>query len=123
MNHLFLLVIGQASGAAGDGAPAQDPVSALIRMALPFALMFGVMYFMLIRPQSKKRKEHEAWLAGLKKGDSVITQGGVIGKITSVSDDVVTLDVGKDVKVRVLRSYIVAPESSIKKAMEARAAK
>ncbi|MBM4318909.1 MAG: preprotein translocase subunit YajC [Deltaproteobacteria bacterium] len=74
-------------------------------------LMFGVIYFMLIRPQSKKRKEHQSWLDGLQRGDTVVTQGGIIGKITGVADKVVTIEVAHDVRMRVLRSHILGPES------------
>jgi preprotein translocase subunit YajC len=76
-------------------------------------LMFAVIYFMLIRPQSKKRKEHQTWLDSLQRGDTVITQGGIIGKVTGVADKVVTLEVAHDVRMRVLRSHILGPETSM----------
>jgi len=75
-------------------------------------LMFGVIYFMLIRPQSKKRKEHESWLSGLKRGDSIISQGGLVGRITSVDERTVTLEVARDVRIKVMRSHIMGPNSS-----------
>jgi len=69
-------------------------------------LMFAVFWFILIRPQVKKQKEHQALLNALEKGDSVITRGGFIGKISGISDNVVTLELQEKVRVRVLRSYI-----------------
>jgi len=69
-------------------------------------LMFGVFYFILIRPQMKKQKEHQAVLQGIKKGDSVITRGGVIGKVSGVADNVLVLELQEKVRVRVLRSYV-----------------
>src|SRR3954468_18353647 len=72
-------------------------------------VMFGIFYFILIRPQVKKQKEHQAMLSKLGKGDEVITRGGVIGKITGVSDDgVLVLELQEKVRVRVPRTYVEA---------------
>jgi preprotein translocase subunit YajC len=73
---------------------------------LPMILIFAVFYFLLIRPQQKKAKEHKNMLENLKKGDSVITQGGLFGKIANISDQVVTLEIADKVRVRVARSHI-----------------
>ena len=70
-------------------------------------LMFVLFYFMLIRPQQKQQKEREAMLASLKKGDRVVTSGGLIGTITAMGDDVLTLEISDRVRVRVLRSAVV----------------
>jgi preprotein translocase subunit YajC len=73
----------------------------------PILVMFAIFYFILIRPQVRKQKEHQAMLQRLGKGDEVITRGGVIGKITGVSDDgVVVLELQEKVRVRVPRAYI-----------------
>lgn len=70
-------------------------------------VMFGIFYFILIRPQAKKQKDHQAMLGKLGKGDEVITRGGVIGKITGVSDDgVLVLELQEKVRVRVPRAYV-----------------
>jgi preprotein translocase subunit YajC len=70
-------------------------------------VMFGIFYFILIRPQVKRQREHQAVLAKLGKGDEVITRGGVIGKITGISDDgVLVLELQEKVRVRVPRAYI-----------------
>jgi preprotein translocase subunit YajC len=70
-------------------------------------VMFGIFYFILIRPQVKKQKAHQAMLQKLGKGDEVITRGGLIGKITGVSEDgVVVLELQEKVRVRVPRPYI-----------------
>jgi preprotein translocase subunit YajC len=70
-------------------------------------VMFGIFYFILIRPQVRKQKEHQAMLTKLGKGDEVITRGGMIGKITGVSDDgVVVLELQEKVRVRIPRAYI-----------------
>ncbi|HEX2572090.1 MAG TPA: preprotein translocase subunit YajC [Polyangia bacterium] len=73
---------------------------------IPLALIFMVFYFMLIRPQQKQQKELTNWLKGLKKGDEVVTSGGVIGKITGLDEQVVTLEVQEKVRLKVLRSNI-----------------
>lgn len=86
-------------------------------------VIFGIFYFLLIRPQVKRQREHTAMLQKLGKGDEVITRGGVIGKITGVSDDgIVVLELQEKVRVRVPRAYIEAkwegkvPESAAKSA-------
>ena len=72
-------------------------------------VIFGIFYFLLIRPQVKRQREHQAMLQKLGKGDEVITRGGVIGKITGVSDDgIVVLELQEKVRVRVPRAYIEA---------------
>ena len=72
----------------------------------PFVLIFVVFYFMLIRPQQKKQREQGDWLKSLKKGDEVVTSGGLIGKISGLTDAIVTLEVQEKVRLRVVRSSI-----------------
>lgn len=69
-------------------------------------LMFGVFWFILIRPQMKRQKAHTALLAALKKGDMVTTRGGLIGKISGLSDKILTIELQEKVRVRVLRSHV-----------------
>jgi preprotein translocase subunit YajC len=70
-------------------------------------VMFAIFYFILIRPQAKRQKEHQAMLGKLGKGDEVITRGGMIGKITGVSDDnVLVIELQEKVRVRVPRAYV-----------------
>jgi len=70
-------------------------------------VMFGIFYFILIRPQVKKQKEHQAMLGKLGKGDEVLTKGGLIGKITGVTDDgILVIELQEKVRVRVPRAYI-----------------
>lgn len=81
----------------------------MLSAAMPILMMFGIFYFIILRPQARKQKEFQAMLAKLGKGDEVITRGGVIGKITGVSDDgVVVLEIQEKVRVRIPRSYIDA---------------
>src|SRR5262245_1170020 len=79
-------------------------------------LMIGVIYLMMIRPQQKKAREHQEWLRSLKKGDEVVTQGGILGRISGMSDTIVTLEVQEKVRLRVLRSSITGKPPEAKKA-------
>lgn len=75
---------------------------------IPLILIFGIMYFLLIRPQQKKLKEHQAMVAALRRGDQVITQGGLVGKVTKVKDESneVEVEIASGVNVRVIRTTI-----------------
>ena len=77
---------------------------------IPLILIFAIMYFLLIRPQQKKLKEHQAMVAALRRGDQVVTQGGLIGKVTKVKDDQneVEVEVAQGVTVRVVRHTITS---------------
>lgn len=76
---------------------------------IPLILIFAIMYFLLIRPQQKKLKQHQAMVAALRRGDQVVTQGGLIGKVTKVKDDgEVEIEIATGVNVRVVRSTIAS---------------
>lgn len=92
---------GGAAGGAGGGMAAFQQI-------IPLVFMFGIFYFLLIRPQQKKAKEHKALLESMKKGDNVITAGGVHGKITAVENDLVTLEIANNVNIKITKSYIAA---------------
>ena len=83
---------------------------------LPIVLMFVLLYFMLIRPQMKRAKEHKAMADALQKGDEVITSGGVLGKITKAGDAYVTVEVASGVEVNVQKSAVqtLLPKGTIK---------
>ena len=74
---------------------------------IPLILIFGIMYFLLIRPQQKKAKEHQAMVQAIRRGDQVVTQGGLIGKVSKVKDEnELEVEVSEGVKVRVVQSTI-----------------
>ena len=75
-------------------------------LILPFGAMAAIMYFLLIRPQQQQRKKHKEMLDGLKKNDMVVTSGGLLGKVTQLSDDEVRINLG-DTEVRILRAMII----------------
>ena len=78
---------------------------------VPLILMFAIFYFLLIRPQQKKAKQHRELLGALKKGDRVISSGGLHGVVTGLTDDVVTMEVAPKVRVKVSRGSISAVTS------------
>jgi preprotein translocase subunit YajC len=84
----------------------------------PFVLMFVVLYFLMIRPQAKRAKEHRAMVAALAKGDEVVAGGGMLGKVTKVDENYVSLEVSPNVEIRVQRPSIqlVLPKGTIRKA-------
>ncbi len=74
---------------------------------IPLILIFAIMYFLLIRPQQNKLKQHKAMVAAVRRGDQVITQGGIVGKVTKVKEgQEIEVEIAKDVKVRVIKSTI-----------------
>ncbi|MCP4606916.1 MAG: preprotein translocase subunit YajC [Proteobacteria bacterium] len=86
-------------GPCGGG----DPMVTVFMMLA----IFGAFYFLLIRPQQKKAKEHQTMLGSIKKGDEVVTGGGLVGKITGISDKLFTLEISEKVRVRVLKSQVI----------------
>ncbi len=105
------------SSAFAQSAPAAggDMQSTLMSM-LPLALMFVVLYFVMIRPQMKKQKEHTAMISALAKGDEVITGGGLLGKVSKMGDSFIGLEVSSGVEIQVQRSAViqVLPKGTIK---------
>jgi len=96
------------SSAYAQAAPAAggDMSSSLMSM-LPLVLMFVVLYFVMIRPQMKRQKEHRAMLDALAKGDEVATAGGVVGRITRLGDSFLGVEIASGVEVQVQRSAVV----------------
>jgi preprotein translocase subunit YajC len=103
----FLLLGGQQ---AADGQPA-GPTS-FITSLIPFAAIIGIFYFLIIRPQSKKQKETQRMLSALKKGDKIVTIGGIRGSIQSVRESTVIVKVDDNVKLEFSRSAISSVESA-----------
>ncbi len=83
---------------------------------LPLVLMFVVLYFVMIRPQMKRQKEHKAMIEALGKGDEVVTSGGLLGKVAKLDDNFLSLEVANGVEIKVQRSAVVQvlPKGSVK---------
>lgn len=76
---------------------------------IPLILIFGIMYFLLIRPQQKKLKDHQSMVAAVRRGDQVITQGGIVGKVSKVKEDgEVEVEIAEGIKVRVIKSTLAS---------------
>jgi preprotein translocase subunit YajC len=107
--------MGQGGGAAGEGA-------AGFTGFIPLILMFVIFYFLLIRPQQKKTKEHREMIASLKRGDRIVTSGGIYGRITGLDESTLTVEIADKVRVKVARGNVGAriqaasPEPTDKKA-------
>ncbi|MGE4240263.1 preprotein translocase subunit YajC [Ramlibacter sp.] len=95
-----------SSAYAQTAAAGGDMQSSLMSM-LPLVLMFVVLYFVMIRPQMKRQKEHRAMIEALAKGDEIATAGGLIGKVTKLDDSFLSLEIANGVEVQVQRSSVV----------------
>lgn len=103
---MFFPSLAYAMGAVPTGGDAGgNPITAF----LPLILMFVIFYFLLIRPQQKKAKLHREFLANLKRGDYILTGGGIYGRITDAHGDRLTVEIGKDLAIEVNRGYVAAP--------------
>ncbi|MFZ5511213.1 MAG: preprotein translocase subunit YajC [Pseudomonadota bacterium] len=103
------------SNAYAQAAPGTDPTGGLMGI-LPLILMFVVLWFLMIRPQMKRAKEHKAMVEALQKGDEVVTQGGMAGRITKVGENYVSLEVAENVEISVQKSAVSAllPKGTLK---------
>jgi len=91
-------VLASAQAAAAQPSP--------LEAFLPMVVLMVLMYFLLIRPQVKKAKEHQQFVTELKRGDEVVTNGGILGKIEGITETVITLEVADGVRLKVLRSQV-----------------
>ena len=102
------------SNAYAQGAPAADPFGFL----LPMVVIFGAFYFLLIRPQQKKQKAHSALITALKVGDEVLTAGGLLGKVTGVSDHYAIVSISENTEIKIQKSSVsqVVPKGTFDEA-------
>jgi len=103
--------------AANGAAPGGGGIVSFV----PLILIFVIFYFLLIRPQQKKAKEHQAYLSNLKKGDGIVTSGGLHGEITGLTDTVVTLEIADNLRVKVSRQHILGSKATVTSDNEASA--
>ena len=111
MNLLDLLI----APAYAQAAPAAGGGSLMSTLLFPIILI-GVMYFLMIRPQMKRAKEHKAMIEALQRGDEVVTAGGVLGRINKINENYVTLEVASNVEIQVQRPSVqlVLPKGTLK---------
>ena len=103
------------STAHAQTAAATDPTGGFMQL-LPIILMFVVLYFLMIRPQMKRAKEHKALIEALAKGDEVVTGGGIAGRVTRVSDNFLTLEIAPTVEIQVQKQAVTVllPKGTLK---------
>jgi len=108
----FFIASAHAQAAAGGAAAAPNPIMSF----LPLVILFGVFYFMLIRPQMKRAKEQRTMVAALNKGDEVLTNGGLLGRIDDISEQFVSLEIASGVIVKMRRDAVsaVLPKGTLK---------
>lgn len=109
MDIAFAMGQGGQAAASGGGGFLSTPL-------LPIILMLAIMWFLLIRPQQKKQKEHRELLSNLKKGDMIITSGGLYGRITGVTDATLTVEIADKVRVKVGRAHVAGLAQTTKPA-------
>jgi preprotein translocase subunit YajC len=99
-------------------APAGGGPAGGSQFLIMMVILFGIMYFMIIRPQSKRAKEHKAMISALAKGDEVVTNGGTLGRVTKVGEQFVSVEIADGVEIKVQRAAVasVMPKGTIKSA-------
>lgn len=100
------MFLSDAYAQTGGAAGAPDPTVAILLQLFPFAVIFIAFYFLMIRPQQRRLKAHQDMLAALKRGDVVVTSGGLIGKVKTVQDDEARVEIATNVEVRVVKGTI-----------------
>jgi preprotein translocase subunit YajC len=111
LNGLFaaLMVLAAPHVASAQAAPGQGGPMAALGSLVPIIFMIVVMYFLIIRPQAKKQKAHQAFVTGLKRGDQVVTSSGILGTVEGLTDQFVTLEIAPDVRIKILRTQVATP--------------
>ena len=109
------MFISEAFAQAAPAAAADSPFGSLGSM-LPLVLMFVVLYFVMIRPQMKRQKEHKTMVDALAKGDEVVTTGGLLGKITKIGESFIGVEIANGVEIQVQRAAVVQvlPKGTVK---------
>ena len=115
-SHLSLSNLFIASAQAADAAPAAAPQGGSFMSFLPLIIIFVIFYFLLIRPQTKRAKEHRAMVQALSKGDEVATNGGLLGRVSDLDENYLTLEIASGVTVKVQRQAVaqVLPKGTLK---------
>ncbi len=104
---IALLFQETAHAAVGAGAPAEGGLMGTLISLAPMIAIFGVFYFLMIRPQQQRQKQHRELLGALQKGDTVVTSGGIIGKVAKLEELEAVIDTGEGGKLRIIRSMII----------------
>lgn len=106
-------MLGIAFAQDGAAAPTAPTGPAAMLQFAPFLIIILIFYFLLIRPQQKRAKEHQDFLQALKKGDAVVTTGGLFGTITGLNDKFVTLEIADNVRVKIARQHVMGSPKDV----------
>lgn len=107
MNTSVPAIVAMAAPPGGNGQQ-----GSMLTTLLPLVVIFAIFYFLMIRPQQKQQKKHKEMLSALKKGDRVVTRGGMMGTIFSIVDNIVTIEVADNIKIKFSREAIAGVESA-----------
>lgn len=108
---LLLLPFLAPTLALAQTATPQQP--GMLEALFPFVIMFVILYFVLLRPQMRKQKEHQSFVTALKRGDEIITQTGILGRIEGLTEQFVTLEIADGVRIKMLRSQVAGSAQSV----------
>ena len=89
-------------------AQAASGGNALFELLFPLIMVFAIIYFMILRPQQKRQREHEAMVNAVSRGDTVVTQGGLVGKVAKIGDDELEVDFAENARIKVVKSMIIS---------------
>lgn len=109
---LFLSVLAPALALA-QTPPAGGAQPSMLEALFPFVIMFVILYFVLLRPQMRKQKEHQSFVTSLKRGDEIITQTGILGRIEGLTEQFVTLEIADGVRIKMLRTQVAGSAQSV----------
>lgn len=109
----LMTLMAQAQGGGGGSSVPGRSGGGMVQI-LFIVMLFAVFYFLLIRPQQKRAKDHREMLSNLRRGDEIITNGGVLGRITGLTDRYITLEVAEKIRLRVMRSHILGKQADVK---------
>tara|TARA_B110001454_G_scaffold219203_1_gene252094 strand:+ start:6257 stop:6628 length:372 start_codon:yes stop_codon:yes gene_type:complete len=108
---LILLPFLAPALALAQTATPQQP--GMLEALFPFVIMFVILYFVLLRPQMRKQKEHQSFVSSIKRGDEIITQTGILGRIEGLTEQFVTLEIADGVRIKMLRSQVAGSAQSV----------
>ena len=113
MNDFMTIIFAQAQPAAPPGNAPGAPAGGLYQMLIPLLFIFAIFYFMMIRPDQRRRKEHQKLIEALKPGDRVVTSGGIFGVVANVKDKTVLVKIADNVKIEMQKGSVqtVLPKS------------
>lgn len=112
IDKLTDIIINPAFAMAGQAGAEGGQKSSPFSMIIFFAVIFGIMYFLMIRPQQKQQKKHKEMVNAMKKGDKVVTRGGIHGKVHGIADGIITVEIAENVKIKISQEAIAMVEPS-----------